>query len=715
MVAELLDCTPQEQEWLEGCRRASPKAQKKVFERYYGLVYGTCIRYLSSKEMAQEALNDCFLKLFYQLESACRYPEYFRRWLRRLAVYTAVDAYRKEKRYSTDISIDDQAIEIGIPETLSDNLQAEQIIELLAQLPDLWRLTFNLYEIEGYSHEEIAHLLAIPVSSSRVYLTRAKQRLRELLREEGSVRTAMPIYYVPTTTHSEDPDWRHFREKLHSYEPMPDGDAWQQFERVQQRQHRHRWWQTSKLIVLVVVGVICEKSQAPDHFWPKSQSRVATSATRLPSTLTGGNLPGTTYYKKGPKAGQTAVIIWNQLGEEHHPEDSKENRLSLISTQTPSYDLEKASKENLKDPIALTNRTTSSVNEPWPESLTDPLATAFFKKRIAPKGTATSLNARPSRANAPIVSSTGSGGRLKQTNNQGADKKRLTKQSGFYASGYQSTAKSPATIYPSGFTETGRKADEPITIHERFLLPIDKLAEKPFLHNRIPVSLAVVVRALSSTRPQSIAIKHSINVGVLGGVQAVYTPTMNPSFGATGGIWADWQLSRKFVIETGLAIARPQLTQAGNGLITQDSLNRRELVQKTYQWWTMALPLAVRYRIVETKRVSWWGALGVSSGLAFGETQRSDYRLTSLGNNPADSSHHASSSTDQVIQSNSTSVLLQPFRWLTVSSGVRLLTVGKQEWWVEPYFSYPISGTTSESLRVSMAGIRLRLRLLKLN
>ncbi|QMW04168.1 sigma-70 family RNA polymerase sigma factor [Spirosoma foliorum] len=715
MVAELLDCTPQEQEWLEGCRRASPKAQKKVFERYYGLVYGTCIRYLSSKEMAQEALNDCFLKLFYQLESACRYPEYFRRWLRRLAVYTAVDAYRKEKQYLTDISIDDQAIEIGIPETLSDNLQAEQIIALLAQLPDLWRLTFNLYEIEGYSHEEIAHLLAIPMSSSRVYLTRAKQRLRELLREEGSVRTAMPIYYVPTATHSGDPDWRHFRERLDSYEPMPDGDAWQRFERVQQRQHQHRRWQTAKLIVLVAVGVVCEKSQAPGHFWPKSQVRVTSSTTRLPSSSAGVNSPTTTYYKQGAKTDQTAVAMHDQPGEEHHPVDSKENSLSSISNQTPSFDLEKSSRERPKDSIASTNGTTSSVNRRLPESLADPEATAFIEKRIARKVTATGRNTRPNRAKAPVVSSTESGGRFRQMNNRGASKNRLTKQSRFYASSYQPTATNQTAIYSLVFTETDEKAAELITINERFLLPINKLLAKPFLHNRIPTNQAVVVRALSIERPQLVASKHSINVGVLGGVQAVYTPTMNQSFGVTGGIWADWQLNRKLVIEMGLSIARPQLMQAGNGLITQDSLNRRELVQQTYQWWTMTLPLTIRYRIVETKRVSWWGALGVSSGLTFGETQRSDYRLTSFTSNPTDSSHHASSSTDQVIQFKSTSVLLQPFRWLTVSSGVRLLTVGKQEWWMEPYFSYPIGVTTSESLRVSMAGIRLRLRLLKLN
>jgi RNA polymerase sigma-70 factor (ECF subfamily) len=101
-------------------------------------------------------------------------------WLRKITVNTAIDYYRKDKRFQNHLEADGQTPvfdEIYAP----DQLAFEDILKLLHQLPEDQQLVFNLYEVEGYSHREVADRLEITESSSRVYLTRAKNKLRQLI------------------------------------------------------------------------------------------------------------------------------------------------------------------------------------------------------------------------------------------------------------------------------------------------------------------------------------------------------------------------------------------------------------------------------------------------------------------------------------------------------------------------------------------------------
>ncbi len=103
-------------------------------------------------------------------------------WLRRITVNTAIDYYRKDKRFQNHQEADGETPvfdEIYAP----DQLAFEDILKLLKQLPQDQQLVFNLYEVEGYSHREVADRLEITESSSRVYLTRAKTKLRQLIQQ----------------------------------------------------------------------------------------------------------------------------------------------------------------------------------------------------------------------------------------------------------------------------------------------------------------------------------------------------------------------------------------------------------------------------------------------------------------------------------------------------------------------------------------------------
>jgi len=169
-----------ESEWIEGCRRGDARCQEKVFRHFYGFVMGICVRYSNSDQQAQEILNDSFLKAFENI-LVTREIRVFKAWLRRIVVNTALDHYRKERRRMDKATTEMAEEDAMIAENVIDQLSAEEIIKLLQELPESQRLVFNLYEIEGYSHQEIGEMLGFPAATSRTYLTRAKQRVKSLM------------------------------------------------------------------------------------------------------------------------------------------------------------------------------------------------------------------------------------------------------------------------------------------------------------------------------------------------------------------------------------------------------------------------------------------------------------------------------------------------------------------------------------------------------
>ena len=141
--------------------------------------------YVKSEDLAQEITQDTFLKFFDSVEKLEQKPVIIP-WLRRIAVNTAIDYYRKNQKFRIHEETDGNRLQVE-QENAIEQLGYQEIITLLQQLPDDQQLIFNLYEVEGYSHKEIAEKLSISESSSRVYLTRAKHKLRQLIHLHYSV------------------------------------------------------------------------------------------------------------------------------------------------------------------------------------------------------------------------------------------------------------------------------------------------------------------------------------------------------------------------------------------------------------------------------------------------------------------------------------------------------------------------------------------------
>lgn len=161
---------------LEGCRKGKRKYQKKLYEQYYAYGIGICYRYACNREDAQEILNDSFMKIYKHI-TGYNEEKSFLPWFRKIIINTAIDFYKTARNHKDSIKTEAVDVEIFDTETL-DQLDFKDLLELLNELPGMYRLIFNLYEMEGYSHDEIAEMTGLSASTSRSNLTRAKKILR---------------------------------------------------------------------------------------------------------------------------------------------------------------------------------------------------------------------------------------------------------------------------------------------------------------------------------------------------------------------------------------------------------------------------------------------------------------------------------------------------------------------------------------------------------
>jgi RNA polymerase sigma factor (sigma-70 family) len=171
-----------EDEIVSKCKTGSLKHQELLYKRFYGYAMGISARYSLNSDDAVEVVNDAFIKVFNNI-STYNTDKPFRAWLRTIVVNTAIDRRRKELKFQANIDLDN-AVAVGTSASAIENLNAQDILKLMKKLPQIQLTIFNMYEIDGYNHDEIGKILNLPASSSRVYLSRAKDKLRQLIATE---------------------------------------------------------------------------------------------------------------------------------------------------------------------------------------------------------------------------------------------------------------------------------------------------------------------------------------------------------------------------------------------------------------------------------------------------------------------------------------------------------------------------------------------------
>ena len=174
------------QKIIKGCLKGRKTDQYRLYAMHAKKMFGVCLRYAENYEEAQDVLQDGFVKVFQNL-SSYKGKGSLEGWIRRIIVNTAIERYRGRMYH---LSIDDIAHEeaaISSNDHEEGHLHAKDILSLVQKLPVQYRLVFNLYALEGFSHKEIGKFLRISESTSRSNLTRARTILKEKINKESEI------------------------------------------------------------------------------------------------------------------------------------------------------------------------------------------------------------------------------------------------------------------------------------------------------------------------------------------------------------------------------------------------------------------------------------------------------------------------------------------------------------------------------------------------
>lgn len=169
------------------CIEGDNRAQKKLFDLFAPKLFGVCLRYMKDHNLAQDTLQDGFVKIFTKL-SDYNGKGSFEGWMRRIVVNTCLDQLRKDQKLKMNTSIDDVSFLVKDNHWIEEELTAKDLLKLVESLPDGYRVVFNMFAIEGYSHKEIAEQLNISENTSKSQFSRAKSHLRKKLIELGIER-----------------------------------------------------------------------------------------------------------------------------------------------------------------------------------------------------------------------------------------------------------------------------------------------------------------------------------------------------------------------------------------------------------------------------------------------------------------------------------------------------------------------------------------------
>ncbi len=165
---------------IEGCVRADPKAQRLLFDTYAAKMMSVALRYVKSTEEAEDVLQDGFVKIFAKLKDFNAQGS-LEGWIRRIIVNCALDQIRKNKKFLQDIQVEEVDYRLEHKSYIVEGLMADDLMKLVQSMPEGYRVIFNMFAIEGYSHKEIAETLGISENTSKSQYSRARQYMRNQL------------------------------------------------------------------------------------------------------------------------------------------------------------------------------------------------------------------------------------------------------------------------------------------------------------------------------------------------------------------------------------------------------------------------------------------------------------------------------------------------------------------------------------------------------
>lgn len=173
---------------IEQCKAQDRKAQEKLYKLFSNKLYSICLKYSRNATEAEDNLHDSFMTIFEKI-NGFGYKGSFEGWIKRITVNTVLQKYRKQGTFdSLPYNLEE---DINVSSDEQEEYSLDYLLGIIQSLPDRYRLTFNLYVLDGYSHKEIAGMLGITEGTSKSNLARAKRALRDKIegRENNRVQT----------------------------------------------------------------------------------------------------------------------------------------------------------------------------------------------------------------------------------------------------------------------------------------------------------------------------------------------------------------------------------------------------------------------------------------------------------------------------------------------------------------------------------------------
>ncbi|MBE0423195.1 MAG: sigma-70 family RNA polymerase sigma factor [Lutibacter sp.] len=160
---------------IKQCANNDRKAQKEIYQLFAGKLFSICLKYSKNKQEAQDSFQDGFIVIFDKI-GQFNFKGSFEGWLKRVMINTVLLKYRKKN--VLNIVTEDIPDEV-IVDVDDDEISLDFLLNLINELPDRYRLVFNLYALDGYSHKEISEMMQIAEGTSKSNLARARAILKQ--------------------------------------------------------------------------------------------------------------------------------------------------------------------------------------------------------------------------------------------------------------------------------------------------------------------------------------------------------------------------------------------------------------------------------------------------------------------------------------------------------------------------------------------------------
>jgi len=164
------------------CIVGKAHAQQSLYEAFLPYIYTICRRYFIPEHYLKDMIQEIFSNMFLSLERYQETSGSFKTWLRSIAVYKIIDYKRKKKPQTLELL--DYTEQVSTDNDALGALYLENLLKLISDMPDGYRVVINMFLIEGFSHKEIAEHLNITAETSRSQLSRAKKWLQNRINQQ---------------------------------------------------------------------------------------------------------------------------------------------------------------------------------------------------------------------------------------------------------------------------------------------------------------------------------------------------------------------------------------------------------------------------------------------------------------------------------------------------------------------------------------------------